>query len=188
VTLSWTDNSGVEEGFRVYRKIGTGEFTLLATLPANTVAAPSVVTYVASGLKPSTNYAFLVTAFRTTAGQFEGESQPSNELSVTTLAEPPVNPTGLQATVVSPTRIDLTWSYDPEEITNVSSFRVSRRAGAGAYAVLTTPDLAATARSFSDTTAQDGTQYTYLVQAVNATAPSTGVEVTQPRRFQCRTA
>lgn len=176
VTLAWTDNSGVEEGFRVYRKIGTGEFTLLATLPVNGAVAPSVVTYLVSNLKPSTSYTFRVTAFRSSSGQFEGESQPSNEVAVTTLAEPPINPAALQATVISPTRIDLSWNYDSEEITNVTSFRVSRKAGTGAYAVLTTPDLAVTARSFSDTTAQDGTQYTYLVQAVNATGASTGVE------------
>lgn len=176
VTLTWTDNSGVEEGFRVYRKIGTGQFALLATLAASTVTAPSTVTYVVTNLKPSTSYTFQVTAFRSSTGQFEGESQPSNEGVVTTLAEPPVPPTDLQATVLSPTRIDLAWSYDPEEITNVEGFRISRKAGSGAYAVLTIPDLAATLRSFSDTTAQDGTQYTYLVQAVNAAGRSTGVE------------
>jgi hypothetical protein len=69
VTLTWTDNSSNETGFRVERKVGTGAFATLATKAANTV------THQDGPLTPST-YTYRVIATGSP------DSGPSNEVVV----------------------------------------------------------------------------------------------------------
>ncbi len=72
-------------------------------------------------------------------------------------------PTGLSATPNGEGRIDLAWTG------SASSFNVLRSAGGGAYFLLAT--VAAT--SYSDTTAQGGVNYSYMVQAAGGcTSPN----------------
>jgi hypothetical protein len=74
VDLQWRDNSNNERGFRLERKVGTGAYTLLATLPAGTTSRQD------SNLTPNTLY-----IYRIRANNLGGNSAYSNEAAVTTL-------------------------------------------------------------------------------------------------------
>jgi len=81
---------------------------------------------------------------------------------------PPVAPTGLMATVVSATRVDLAWT---DASTNETGFTVERKSGAGG-AFLPIASLAAGATSFSDSAAVAGAANTYRVIAFNGSGNS----------------
>jgi RHS repeat-associated protein len=74
INLSWTDNSSVEDGFRIERKTGSDAFTEIATVGAN------VTTYSNTGLTQGVNYTYQVRAYNVI-----GSSAYSSESSVTTL-------------------------------------------------------------------------------------------------------
>jgi N-acetylneuraminic acid mutarotase len=78
----------------------------------------------------------------------------------------PAAPSGL-AVVDSPTQVSLSWQ---DNSSNETNFVVERKTGTGAYAVLAT--LGAGATSYSDTTAQASTQYSYRVKATSAAGSS----------------
>jgi hypothetical protein len=75
--LSWQDNSDNEEGFRIERKAGAGEWQPLTTLPAN------ATTYEDAAIAESTTYAYRVLAFN----QW-GDSAWSNEATTATGSKP----------------------------------------------------------------------------------------------------
>jgi len=74
INLSWTDNSGAEDGFKIERWNGSS-YSQINTVGAN------VTTYADSGLVQSTTYAYRVRAFNSA-----GDSGYSNEGSATTLS------------------------------------------------------------------------------------------------------
>jgi hypothetical protein len=76
INLSWTDNSSLEDGFKIERWNGSGY------LQINTVGA-NVTTYADSGLAASTTYLYRVRAFNSA-----GDSGYSNESSAITLPSP----------------------------------------------------------------------------------------------------
>jgi len=92
VDLSWTDNSGVEEGFRVLRND-----VVLVTLPANTTA------YHDPGLADGTYY-YSVFAIG------DGGSSVASRASVTVLTAPPFPPFAWNAYPISSDGILVTWS------------------------------------------------------------------------------
>ncbi|MES1243344.1 MAG: matrixin family metalloprotease [Acidobacteriota bacterium] len=90
VSLSWTDNSTDETGFRVESKVRGGVFKEVLSLPAGTTSAVSAMV---SGLKASTEY-----IFRVRASGASGFSAYSATASVTTpgaSTAPPPPPPGL---------------------------------------------------------------------------------------------
>lgn len=62
-TLTWTDNSASEEGFKIERKGPDGVFSLIASVGAN------ITTYKDTNLQPSTTYTYRVKAFNSIAGE-----------------------------------------------------------------------------------------------------------------------
>ena len=73
VTLSWADNADTEQGFKVERSADNGSYSVLATLPADTVS------YADSTTTSNTNYSYRVKAFN--AG---GDSSASNVADTST--------------------------------------------------------------------------------------------------------
>jgi len=57
VTLSWTDNSNNEDGFRIYRGLSAGSLSLITTVGAN------VTSYVNTGLSRRTTYYYKVCSY-----------------------------------------------------------------------------------------------------------------------------
>lgn len=92
-TLTWTDNSTNETGFRIERAPGlnaTTGFTEIATVGAN------VVTYVDAGLPNSTSYSYRLRAYNSA-----GNSGYSNTASGTTPANTPPTITAIADVVIN---------------------------------------------------------------------------------------
>ena len=90
ITLSWTDNSDGETGFKIERKTGTGSYSEVATVGANATS------YSNGSLSASTAYTYRVRAYN--AG---GNSAYSNQSTATTQSAPPGNPPGDVVTTIS---------------------------------------------------------------------------------------
>ena len=74
INLAWSDNSSDETNFVIERKTGTGAYSVIATLPANTTSYPN------TGLAKATTYTYHVKATNA-----NGSSAFSNEASAKTL-------------------------------------------------------------------------------------------------------
>src|ERR671918_490637 len=99
INLSWTASSGAVTSYLVERCQGAGcsSFTQVGT--------PSGTSFSNTGLSASTSY-----SYRVRASGPGGTSGPSNIASATTQAGPPTAPTGLSATAMSSSQIDLSWT------------------------------------------------------------------------------
>ncbi|GEM_PF-948169 len=158
IDLAWTtstDNVGVV-GYKIYRngvQVGTTTDT----------------SYSDTGLSELTTYSYQVSAYDAE----DNESAKSPAYEGTTLdGTPPSVPTGLAATPVSETRIDLSWNASTDNV-GVVSYRVYR--DQVEIAVVTTT-------SYSDQDCIPSTTYTYQVAAEDAdhnlSAPCAGVQAT----------
>ncbi len=158
VTLSWSDNSGNETGFKIQRKQGvTGTYTDIKTTAANVTGYTDK-----SGLRDGTLY-----YYRVCATNAAGDSAFSNEASGTT---PLAKPTSATATAVSSSRIDLTWI---DNSASETGYKIERkRTAAGTYAQI--DQVGANVQSYSDTNGLDpNTRYYYRIRATNGTLNST---------------
>jgi hypothetical protein len=151
VTLAWTDNSGNETAFEIYRKTGSGGFVLVG------VVAPNTTLFVDTTVSPATRFTYQVRA----ANDFFASAY-TNPVSVTTVQAPPAAPSGLTATVVSATEIDLTWT---DNRTNETALEVYRQTSSGAYTLLAVLPPGST--RFADTGVTPKTSYSYQVRAAN---------------------
>ena len=98
VSLSWTDNSNNETGFKIQRKTGaTGTYATIVTTGVNVTSYNDHDTALTDGT---------VYYYRVCATNAAGDSAFSNEASGTT---PLAAPTSATATAVSSSEIDLTW-------------------------------------------------------------------------------
>ena len=157
VNLSWTDNATDESGYRVERSPnGATDWVEIAKLAANSQA------YSDGGLSCGTAYFYRVRAFRFGDGQYSSYS--NNDQATTTTCEPPVTPTGLNATAVSPSQINLSWSDNAGDETG---YRVERSPnGTSGWSEIAS--LAANSSAFSDTGLVCNTTYYYRVRSHRA--------------------
>jgi fibronectin type 3 domain-containing protein len=144
IKLTWTDSSGNESGFQIYRNVNGGAFSGYTTTLANATS------YVDKSVVAGTAYAYEVRAI-TAYG-----------MSVfTNIASVPVSPTSLTLTKVSSTSIRLNWV---DRSGNESGFQIYRRVNGGSFTGYTT--TAANATSYTDVSAYQGNTYSYEVRAV----------------------
>lgn len=162
INLAWTDTSNSEDGFKIERCQGAGctNFTQVTQTGAN------ATTYNDTGLSASTTYSYRVRAFN--AG---GDSGYSNTASATTQAsaQPPAAPSGLTATAVSTSQINLAWT---DNAGNETGFRIERCQGQGCTSFTQIAQVGANVRSFSNTGLSRNTRYRYRVRAYNAAGNS----------------
>ena len=155
VRLDWIDMSANEFGFRVEKKMPGGEYQFVANVAADTQ------TYTVTGLNSGQPYVFVVAAYQ------EGGFSYSNEASAVTLGVRA--PSGLVATPVSGTRIDLVWvDNSSDEI----AFKIERKTGnVGYFREIATVEAGATA--YIDTSVNPAQDYYYRAKAVSAAGQST---------------
>ncbi len=168
VALSWTastDTGGTLAGYTVYRN-GTSIGTTNAT----------TTTFTDSTAQPSTTYSYTVDAFDTAANH----SAQSTALPVTTpaaTATPPSVPAGLKTTAVTANSVALSWTASTDTGGTLAGYTVYRNG----TSIGTTN---ATTTTFTDSTAQPSTTYSYTVDAfdtaANHSAQSTALPVTTP--------
>jgi subtilisin family serine protease len=169
IDLSWQDRSTNEAGFRIRRQNGgTGSWLTVATVAANQTSWSNL------RLVTGVTYKYQVVAFNA-----QGESPPSNEASATTAIALPSAPTGLTASAVSGTQIDLAWR---DNAGNETGYRIERRdAGGSQWAEIGT--VAQNVTVYRQTGLTAGATYHYRVLAYNAagnSAPSNEVSATLP--------
>ncbi len=153
IDLSWSDGSSDEVGFRVERAPGgTSAFVEIASLPAN------ATNYSSTGLTASTSYTYRVCAYNGA-----GNSTYSNTATVSTKSVPVIlqAPTGLSATAVSSSQINLSWT---DASTNEDGFKVERAPG-GTTNFTEIARVPRDTTSFQSTGLTASTGYSYRVRA-----------------------
>jgi M6 family metalloprotease-like protein len=157
IALGWADNSGSEDGFTIERSSDGSSWSALTTVVANTTS------YNNSGLSPAQTWFYRVRAFE--AGDV---SAWSNTASATTDDIPPATPSGLSASAVSDSQINLNWV---DQAGNEDGYRVEWSPnGTGSWAAR--PDLGANSTSYSHTGLTASTGYFYRVVAFNSAGDS----------------
>ena len=77
-----------------------------------------------------------------------------------------LTPTNLTASATSPRQISLTWT---DNATGEDGYKIERKTGAGSFSqIATTGSNTTTTLSFTDSSLDDGTTYTYRVRAFNS--------------------
>lgn len=121
-----------------------------------------------------------------TASPLQGSPAGSGDAFVTklvgtgVLSPPPLAPTGLTASAVSSSRIDLNWSDNSD---NEGGFKVERCLGAGCVNFVQVAQVGANSTSYSDTGLASSTTCSYRVRAFNGGTNSdysNAAEVTTP--------
>ena len=176
INLTWTDNSNNETGFEIERCTGEGcnTFAHIATVGAN------VTSYSNTGLASSTTYNYRVRAYNS-AGDSDYSAPPAN---ATTPAAPalPAAPSGLKATAVSRSQINLSWT---DNSTNETGFKIERCTGATCTNFSQIATVGANVTAYSNKKLSRNTTYSYRVRAYNAAGNSgysDPVSATTPRR------
>ena len=113
VSLSWSDKSSNEDGFKVQRSKDGVAYTLIATLGAN------VLSFADTGVTPLTKYYYRVSAYNAA-----GNSAYSNVISATTPGAPPTAPTSVAAINGGNGTATITWA---DKSTNQARFDIRRR-------------------------------------------------------------
>jgi Rieske Fe-S protein len=153
INLAWTDNSTNETRFDVYRKVGTGVWTLM------THAGPGVLSFsdsTAAGYN-ATSYSYYVKACNASG------CSPSSSISVI-----PFNPVSLSATQLR-TTLNLSWT---DQSANETGFKLERKLGACSstdkWAVKAV--LHANTGQYADAGLTTGLTYSYRVKAYKRSA------------------
>ncbi|MBI5778803.1 MAG: fibronectin type III domain-containing protein [Planctomycetes bacterium] len=151
ITITWTDTSNNESGFKIERFI-SGSYQEIATTTANTAV------YTNNGLSGNTLYYYKVRAYNVT-----GNSDYSNVASAQTPIAPPTAPSGLITTSVTASVISLQWN---DNSSNEDNFKLERSDDNGAtYTVTYT--ISANTTVYTNTGLSENTTYWYRVLAIN---------------------
>jgi len=156
VTLTWTASTGAT-GYNVKRATTNGgPYVQLAQL-----ATPTSTAYTDSSVANGTEYFYVVSALNAA-----GESANSAQASATPEAPnvPPAAPTNLTATPGNAV-VTLTWTAS----TGATGYNVKRATtDGGPYTQLAAP----TSPAYTDSSVTNGTEYFYVVSALNAAGES----------------
>ncbi|NOZ94248.1 MAG: PKD domain-containing protein, partial [Acidobacteria bacterium] len=155
VDLAWTDTSGDEDGFRIYRSTGGGFFQVGAVGPGTTAWSDT-------SLGPCASVQYRVTAYNSA-----GESTPSNVASAETPGVAPEAPSAVMAQAPGPHTVIVSWSNGA---VGQDTVEVQRATGPGTFFGLAT--LPGAAVSFTDTSVQPATTYRYRLRAFNGCGAS----------------
>ena len=183
INLSWnapSDNGGSAiTNYNIYRGNSSGTETLLAS-------TGNVLTYTDTTVTSGQTYFYKVTAVNSI-----GESSSSNEANATPTASPttPQPPTGLTATAVSSSQINLSWTTSGNNGGSaITGYKIERSTDNGNTWGTIVPNTDSTSTTYSDMGLSPSTTYTYRISAINSvgssspsnTASATTQSVTPP--------
>lgn len=166
IDLTWTDRSWNESGFRIERSANGSNFTEAGTTESG------VTNYSNTGLSPATVYYYRVYSYNAS-----GNSEFSNTVQATTQNPPvtaPSAPSGLSATTISSSQIDLNWT---DNSNNEEGFRIERGTDGINYTEIAT--VTANITVFSNSGLSGGTTYHYRIRSYNSIGNSSYSNTTQ---------
>ena len=166
IDLTWRDNSDVEDGYEVRRYLEecggyyyyycTRDYVPIATL------GPNATSYRDEGLGGGVEHSYIVVALKD--GGYSSFSGVANAWSNAL----PAAPSSLTASVASRVQIDLSWSDNSGDETGFLVLRCTGSASACGDAGFTASFwVGANILTFSDTSVQPNTTYTYAVRSYN---------------------
>ncbi|MBN1673108.1 MAG: lamin tail domain-containing protein, partial [Kiritimatiellae bacterium] len=162
IDVTWRDNSDNEDGFKIDRRqSGTDTWIRIATLTADQTALNDI------DLPTETKFYYIIKAYNTT-----GDSAYSATADATTPAgtqSVPAQPSGVSATALSGTEIQITWQDNSD---NETQFKIRRSLDGVDWYVLDPVFPAANATSYTDSDLTPGTPYYYIMRAENAAGVS----------------
>ena len=162
INLTWTastDNVAVT-GYRVERCQGAGCSSFIQ------VGTPTTNSFNDTGLSASTSYTYRVRAQDAVPNLSGYSSTATATTSASGDTQAPTAPSGLTATVVSSSQINLSWTASTDNV-GVTGYRVERcvgGSGCSPFSQIGSP----TATTFSDTGLSASTTYSYRVRAADA--------------------
>jgi len=146
VNLTWQDNSSNEQGFKIERKTGdSGSWSQIATRSANSTSWKN------TSLSLNKKYYYRVRAYNSAS-----HSSYSNSYYAFTMQ----GPSNLDATAVSSSQINLTWS---DRSTNETGFKIERKVSGGSWTEIGYKPSGQT--SYQDTGLSSAQTYYYRVRA-----------------------
>ena len=164
LTLTWTDNSANEDGFKIERREGSGDYVQVGVLGHN------MNSFIDNNVNPSSTYSYRVRAYNV-----GGNSPYSSAVTVATPAlTTPSDPSGMSATANGWAEILLTWT---DNSSNEDGFKIERRPSGGTFT-----EVATTGPNVTSFTEENGltanSTYEYRVRAYNVAGNSgyTGVD------------
>jgi len=153
VQITWKQVSGAT-GYYVLRKTTSGSYKRLAN-----VSGGSTVTYTDTKAKDGKTYQYTVRAYNDS-----GTSGYRTGLTITRLATPTI--TGISSTCNS---VTLSWTA----VTGASTYKIYRKVGtSGSYSLY--KKVKSTKTSYTDSSVEPGTRYTYKVIACKSPYKSAG--------------
>jgi len=161
IDLTWSPAEDEETGISAYKVFRDGL----------EVATTTETSYQDSGLSPATEYEYRVSAVN---GDGLQGSLSDPALATTLDGSGPTAPTNVDATTISQTQVDLTWTASEDPETGVDQYKVYRD-GAVVGTVVST--------SFADAGLQQNTTYVYTISAVNGE----GIEGERSQSVSART-
>jgi len=114
IRLRWADNAFNEDGYRIERMAEGVDWATIDTVITNEITYSDT-----TGIEPGVTYTYRIIGFNN-----GGESDPSEEIQVTSLHWPPIAPTDLRGEGTQPGEITLFWTDNSD---NESGFRIDRR-------------------------------------------------------------
>ena len=170
INLSWASpvNNGGSAltGYQIERSTDSG--STWSTLVANT--GNTSIKYSDTGLHPSTIYTYRVSSINSV-----GTSSPSNTATATTSSNTtiPSSPTGLVATAISSSQINLSWTAPSNNGgAAITGYDIERSTDNGNTWSNLIPNTSSTATTYNDTGLSSSTTYTYRVSAINSVGTS----------------
>jgi fibronectin type 3 domain-containing protein len=174
IGLAWTDNSNNETGFTIQRcsGVGCGGFATLTTVGAG------VLTY-----RDTTTNAGISYSYRIFATNISGSSANSNTATANTFA--PATPTALVSSTVSGSRIDLSWTNNAPEATEMRIERCTGVACGDFEEIDVVPAAQVTYQNIGGSfPVHIDSSYTYRIRAQNAADVSAYSSTSTSHTFQ----